>query len=352
MHIQVAMHTTQQGIQPMNPPDPDRSRSAAALLRDCDDAVLPERAAGDAVVQWVAGALMERAHLADIHRPLPDASAVATAMHLYRRLLFPEVFTGGKPTLAGLTEDAAALFLLLEDLLLCERLARPGRERYGAQPGEPCGQSTAVAAQWAHETAQSVMERLPWLREQCESDVQAALDGDPAARSRAEIILCYPGFDAIATYRLAHSVWLADGLLVARMMAEQAHQRTGIDLHPGATIGPALFIDHGTGVVVGETAHIGARVRLYQGVTLGARSISPGQTGAAVTKRHPTLEDDVVIYANATILGGDVIIGKGAIVGGNTWVTTSVPAGARMRIDVAARVAEAVVMVPHGAQPE
>lgn len=140
-------------------------------------------------------------------------------------------------------------------------------------------------------------------------------------------------------------------MLVARVMTEQVHGRTGIDLHPGATIGPAFFIDHGTGVVVGETAIIGREVRLYQGVTIGARSI-PKAGERRAGKRHPTIEDAAIIYANATILGGDTIIGSGAIVGGNAWVTTSVPAGARMRIDVPARVAEAVVMVPDGAQPE
>lgn len=321
-------------------------------LRDCDESHSPAGEASRQTTRSVAEALIERAHLSDIHRALPDAAQVATVQTLYRRLLFPEVFTGGKPTVEALQADAGLLLASLEDLLFCERLASPGRDRFGARPGEPCGQSTALAARWAHETALTILEHLPQFRAECELDVQAALDGDPAARSRAEIILCYPGFDAIATHRLAHALWLAGGLLVARMLAEQAHQRTGIDLHPGATIGPALFIDHGTGVVVGETAHIGARVRLYQGVTLGARSIQRGQDGQSPAKRHPTLEDDVVIYANATILGGDVVIGKGAIVGGNTWVTTSVPAGARMRIDVAARVAEAVVMVPDGAQPE
>ncbi|MSQ82666.1 MAG: serine acetyltransferase [Myxococcales bacterium] len=211
--------------------------------------------------------------------------------------------------------------------------------------------AAADVAQTAHETAVSVLEHLPQLRLDLEADVQAALDGDPAARSRAEIILCYPGFFAIATHRLAHTLWLAAAPLVARMMTEQAHHRTGIDLHPGARIGPALFIDHGTGVVVGETAVMGARCRLYQGVTLGARSIPKGDA-MRTQKRHPTLEDDVIIYANATILGGDVVIGKGAIIGGNSWVTTSVPAGARLRVDVAARVADAVVMMPDGAQPE
>ena len=283
---------------------------------------------------------------------LPDPEQISLTLDLFRRVLFAEVYSGARPCAEGLAGCAHELYERLVLLLSAEWSAQPGRE--DGQRGEMYGDRTMAAAdvaQTAHETAVSVLEHLPQLRLDLEADVQAALDGDPAARSRAEIILCYPGFFAIATHRLAHTLWLAAAPLVARMMTEQAHHRTGIDLHPGARIGPALFIDHGTGVVVGETAVMGARCRLYQGVTLGARSIPKGDA-MRTQKRHPTLEDDVIIYANATILGGDVVIGKGAIIGGNSWVTTSVPAGARLRVDVAARVADAVVMMPDGAQPE
>ncbi|MSP91124.1 MAG: serine acetyltransferase [Myxococcales bacterium] len=248
------------------------------------------------------------------------------------------------------------LYELLVDVLAAEHLAQPGRGHLAPGAAPVHARAEQLARCRAHETALSLIDELPGLRDMAETDLQAALDGDPAARSRAEVVLCYPGFHAVLSYRVAHLLWLAGAHLTARLMTELAHARTGIDLHPGATIGPAFFIDHGTGVVVGETAHVGRRVRLYQGVTLGARSVPKVRDGEPQpeppAKRHPTLEDDVVVYANATLLGGDVVIGRGAIIGGNTWVTASVPPGARLRVDVAARVADAVVMVPDGAQPE
>jgi serine O-acetyltransferase len=162
------------------------------------------------------------------------------------------------------------------------------------------------------------------LRERIVLDVQAAFDGDPAAKDTDEIIFCYPGLYAISVYRIAHALRELGARLIPRIMTELAHVKTGIDIHPGATIGKSFFIDHGTGVVIGETTIIGDRVRIYQGVTLGALSVTrdtrPG------TRRHPVIEDDVVIYAGATILGGDTVIGKGAVIGGNCWVTASVPA--------------------------
>jgi serine O-acetyltransferase len=172
---------------------------------------------------------------------------------------------------------------------------------------------------------------LPALRHRLGTDVRAAFDGDPAATGADEIVVCYPGFAAITVYRVAHALLQAGAVIVPRMMTELAHEQTGIDIHPGATIGDAFFIDHGTGVVIGETSMIGERVRIYQGVTLGALSIprtsARPEPGA---RRHPTIEDDVVIYAGATILGGETVIGKGAVIGGNAWVTTSVAPGARV----------------------
>ena len=162
----------------------------------------------------------------------------------------------------------------------------------------------------------------------------ASFESDPAATGIDEIVACYPGLYAIAIYRVAHRL-LRDGAeVVPRMLTEHAHSRTGIDIHPGATIGESFFIDHGTGIVVGETTLIGNRVRIYQGVTLGALSVRDrGRTDKPQgKKRHPTIEDDVIIYANATILGGSTVIGQGAVVGGNAWITYSVPAGIRVGV--------------------
>ncbi|MCX7935235.1 MAG: serine acetyltransferase, partial [Planctomycetota bacterium] len=162
-------------------------------------------------------------------------------------------------------------------------------------------------------------------------DVEAAFARDPAARSLDEIILSYPCIEAITTARLAHELYLREVPLIPRMWTERAHSRTGIDIHPGATIGPRFFIDHGTGVVIGETASIGSNVCLYQGVPLGALAPAKGQSLAG-KKRHPTIEDDVIIYAGATILGGETVIGKGAVIGGNVWLTHSVEAGTKVLI--------------------
>ena len=161
------------------------------------------------------------------------------------------------------------------------------------------------------------------FRETLLKDAKAGFDGDPAAHSIDEVILAYPGFLAILVYRLAHALYEENIPLLPRLMSEYAHSKTGIDIHPGATIGEYFFIDHGTGLVIGETVHIGAHVKLYQGVTLGALSTRKGQ-GLAGKKRHPTIEDNVTIYAGATILGGETVIGKNAVVGGNTFIMESV----------------------------
>jgi serine O-acetyltransferase len=168
------------------------------------------------------------------------------------------------------------------------------------------------------------MAELPAIHDALYRDADAHDQGDPAATSRDEVILAYPGFRAVALYRVAHALHELGVPLVPRLITELAHRETGIDIHPGASIGTAFSIDHGTGVVVGETAVIGDRVKLYQGVTLGAASV---RKELANTKRHPTVGDDVVIYANATILGGDTVIGAGSVIGGNVWLTRSVPPG-------------------------
>jgi serine O-acetyltransferase len=173
-----------------------------------------------------------------------------------------------------------------------------------------------------------IVESLPEIRGMLLEDIEAAHDGDPAAHYFDEIILSYPCVEAIATYRIAHLLYELDIPIIPRVMAERAHSRTGIDIHPGAVIGRRFFIDHGTGVVIGETSRIGSNVKLYQGVTLGA--LSPFDKNGKPRrgqKRHPNIDDDVIIYANATILGGRTVIGKGCVIGGNMWITRSVPDG-------------------------
>jgi serine O-acetyltransferase len=191
----------------------------------------------------------------------------------------------------------------------------------------PCGSEGCHAA--AELVAESFFEELPRIREALSLDMKAAFRGDPAAKSFEEVILSYPGFQAISVHRLAHFFWQAHVPLIPRMMSELVHGRTGIDIHPGASIGESFFIDHGTGVVIGETTVIGRNVKLYQGVTLGALSV---KKEAANRKRHPTIEDDVTIYSNATILGGETVIGRGSTIGGNVWLISSVPADSTVYI--------------------
>jgi len=179
-----------------------------------------------------------------------------------------------------------------------------------------------------------LLEALPAIREVLHEDAAAAVEGDPAARSIVEVLLAYPSVRAIGIYRVAHFLHEKRVPLIPRMMTEYVHARTGIDIHPGARIGPGLFIDHGTGVVIGETARIGRRCKLYQGVTLGALSVEKhGDPGWAPPQRHPTLEDNVTVYAGATILGGRTVIGEGSVIGGNVWLTRSVPPGTRVQIE-------------------
>jgi serine O-acetyltransferase len=181
---------------------------------------------------------------------------------------------------------------------------------------EAKGQAIAIA----------FLQQIPQLRRTLSTDVEAAFDGDPAVSSRDEIIFCYPGLEAITVFRIAHGLRQLGVPFIPRMMTEWAHQRTGIDIHPGATVGDSFFIDHGTGVVIGETCEIGSHVKIYQGVTLGAISFPTDSEGQLIRgqKRHPTIEDRVVIYANATILGGRTVIGADSVIGSSVWITSSV----------------------------
>jgi len=171
-----------------------------------------------------------------------------------------------------------------------------------------------------------IMEGLPEIRKTLATDIRAAYEGDPAAKSLEEIMLSYPSLEAVSIYRIAHLIYLCDVPVIPRIMTEYAHRNTGIDIHPGATIGESFFIDHGTGVVIGETCTIGKSVKLYQGVTLGAKSFPLDENGNPIkgVKRHPDIEDNVVIYAGATILGGDTRIGHDSVIGGNVWLTQSI----------------------------
>ncbi len=196
---------------------------------------------------------------------------------------------------------------------------------------DPLGDSEQAAPldRRAREVTLQFLERLPAVRAMLGLDVQAAYDGDPAATNCDEIIMAYPGLLAVSVYRFAHELWNDDVPLLPRMMTEWAHQQTGIDIHPGAKIGKSFFIDHGSGVVIGETTEIGDNVKVYQGVTLGALSFLKDERGRMVKgyKRHPTVKDNVTIYANAIILGGETVLGEGATIGGSTFLTSSVPPG-------------------------
>ena len=184
---------------------------------------------------------------------------------------------------------------------------------------------------WPETVVLGLLRKIPAIRALLSKDVLAAFQGDPAANSVEEVIFSYPSIEAITTHRIAHELYRAGVPMLPRIMSEHAHATTGIDIHPGAQIGESFFIDHGTGVVIGETCVIGNNVKIYQGVTLGALSLARGVAGApAAGKRHPTLEDDVTIYAGATILGGDTVIGAGSVIGGNAWLVESVPPGSRI----------------------
>ena len=196
--------------------------------------------------------------------------------------------------------------------------------------------------EWSQGAVLSLFQRLPEIRNQLNRDVLTAYRGDPAAKTVEEVIFSYPAIEAITIYRVAHELYMQEVPMIPRIMSEYGHSETGIDIHPGAQIGECFFIDHGTGTVIGQTAVIGNNVKLFHGVTLGALS-SPHKTDkgeeAAAMKRHPTIEDDVIIYSGATILGGDTVIGRGSVIGGNAWLTQSVPPGTKITYDARFTVA-------------
>ena len=262
----------------------DHSSDAPATLR------LP-----DALVDRICA---DRAAYA-LPTQLPDVAE--RVIHAYLALLFPHYTREAGCRAGEVDADVRVLVDLLE-----EALALPGLDR------EP------------RDLVAGVLEALPGIREALLLDAEQTAAGDPAAQGADEVILSYPGFFATAVHRLAHHLYTAGVPVLPRLLGEIAHRATGIDIHPGAQIGARFAIDHGTGVVVGETCIIGDRVRLYQGVTLGALVV---EKSLQSSKRHPTVEDDVVVYSGATILGGDTVIGEGSRIGGNVWLTRSVPAG-------------------------
>jgi serine O-acetyltransferase len=271
-------------------------------------------------------------------KTLPSQAAIVDILQQLLTVVFPGYYGGSVPARANMevlvSSRIDSLFLQLsliinQTLQFCHH--EPCRcsvlwDRDG--DGTPQADFHAVS----ENVALDYLENLPAIREILKTDVQAAYEGDPAAVNQDEIILCYPGTFAIAVYRLAHPLQMLGVPLIPRIMTEWAHHRAGVDIHPGARIGPYFFIDHGTGVVIGETTEIGARVKIYQGVTLGALSFARNPDGTLVKggKRHPTVEDEVTIYANATILGGQTVLGRGAVIGGGSWITRSVPPGARI----------------------
>jgi serine O-acetyltransferase len=256
---------------------------------------------------------------------LPSREAMAEILDGLAAALFPRHF--GPPTLSEERVDTFVRRALDRSLhALQEQVRRELRLAHGLSG------SRDRSLDWqAEEITQSFALHVPKVRALLESDLQAAFRGDPAARSLDEVLLCYPGIVAIMRHRLAHELYRLGAPLLARFVAEISHSTTGIDIHPGAEIGSSFFIDHGTGVVIGETAVIGSNVRLYQAVTLGAKRFQRDETGALVKggARHPLIEDNVVVYAGATILGR-VTIGRGSSIGGNVWLTHSVPPGSNI----------------------
>lgn len=257
------------------------------------------------------------AHLG--HRPLPNREAVLDILCDLLDVLYPGFGRRQNLHFGNVEYHVGNLIDGLHDKLT-QQIARSLRHEYDQET--PSADFEAIAQRKAIE----FLQRLPEVRLHLEDDLQAAYEGDPAAKGFHEIIFCYPGLEAVTVYRLAHELLGLGVPLIPRMMSEHSHSKTGIDIHPGARIGPGFFIDHGTGVVIGETCDIGRNVKLYQGVTLGALSFPRDAAGNIIRgmKRHPTLEDDVVVYANATILGGDTVIGHHAVIGSNVWLTHGV----------------------------
>lgn len=254
---------------------------------------------------------------------LPNRDDIIHSIELLRQLVFPGYFGKQGLTTENIMFRVGELVIELNDILYDQvRCCLRYREGIAGENGD--GRTSAECDTEASQIVATFFDRIPAVRKMLAMDVQAAFDGDPAAGSTDETIFCYPGLFAIFVQRFAHEFYNLKVPLLPRIMTEHAHSRTGIDIHPGAQLGERFFIDHGTGVVIGETTTIGTNVKIYQGVTLGALAPAFGQALRG-HKRHPTIEDDVTIYAGATILGGETVIGKGSVIGGNVFITSSVP---------------------------
>jgi len=256
---------------------------------------------------------------------LPDNAVLEEVLESLKKIIFPGYFRSHSVKIYTVRNQTS---MLLEDIIY--KLAKQISIVLRYTPDyEQASEAEAIAK--AEALTFAFLDKIPKIREYIETDVEAAFEGDPAAYNKTEIIYCYPGLYAIFVNRIAHELHLLGVPMIPRIMTEHAHSKTGIDIHPGASIGKYFFIDHGTGIVVGETTIIGNHVKIYQGVTLGALSTRGGQS-LKNTKRHPTIEDNVTIYSGASILGGETVVGKDAVIGGNAFITKSVACGARVSI--------------------
>jgi serine O-acetyltransferase len=278
----------------------------------------------DSVVDGILESYRELGGINHIEGPnLPSRQSIERIVQVLESVIFPGFRAEESLDLAGMRYSIGEKVIFITRSLAMEV---EKSLRYTCRIMKDCGRHQDCAGE-AEEVVRDLLRSIPEIRRRVSRDVVAADRGDPAARSQEEVILSYPGVQAIMVHRIAHELWVRDIAMIPRMMSEYVHGITGIDIHPGAQVGDSFFIDHGTGVVIGETTVIGDNVKLYQGVTLGALSV---QKELANSKRHPTIEDEVTIYAGATILGGRTVIGRGSIIGGNVWLTDSVPANSRI----------------------
>jgi serine O-acetyltransferase len=280
----------------------------------------------DGYVASIVNNYKENSHIISLDLgSMPDRDVIVNIIHLLRSVLFPGYF--GRHDLASQT-----IHYHIGDLLdnIYVKLRQQICHSLKSQTDQP-GLAPDELAEKADDIICRFFDKLPQIRNALAKDVQATYDGDPSVTSTDEVVFSFPGIFAISIYRLAHELYTLRVPLIPRIMSEYAHNKTGIDIHPAANIGTPFFIDHGTGIVVGETTSIGNHVRIYQSVTLGALSPQKGQSLRGV-QRHPTLEDDVVVYSGASIMGGETVIGKGSVIGSNVFLTQSVPPGSRVSL--------------------
>ncbi|QGQ98011.1 serine acetyltransferase [Paenibacillus psychroresistens] len=280
----------------------------------------------DSFVATMVSSYKDESHIIPMDSvALPNKDTIIEILHLLRELLFPGYFGKQNLLIATIEYHIGDLLINVHDKLheqICSVLTHQGIEN---------NVDLIDISEKADEIIYLFFGKLPQLRKVLATDVQAAFLGDPSADNKSEVIFSFPGIFAVSIYRLAHELYLLAVPLIPRIMTEYAHSVTGIDIHAGAKIGKYFFIDHGTGVVIGETTEIGDNVKIYQGVTLGALSTRGGQSLRGV-KRHPTLEDEVTVYSGASILGGETVIGKGVVIGSNAFIIKSVPVGTRVSV--------------------